>query len=113
MLLVLLLLHQGGEVAEVLELLRLAEELHGEERVGRRRRHHGVDGAEAAAAAAGAGRRERGVLVRGVGEEGRAAGVAGARVVGLGGGGAGRVEGAHGDVGGRAEAGGERFWVGF
>ena len=109
-LLVLLLLERGGgEVAEVLELLRLAEELHREEGVGRRHRRHGVGGAEAG---------ERGgvhllLLVHGEGVGRGLAGVAGPRVVGLGGDVAGRVEGAHGDGEGEAEAGGERFWVGF
>lgn len=105
-LLLLLLERGGGEVAEVLELLRLAEELHREEGVGRRHRRHGVGSAEAG---------ERGgvhlLLVHGEGVGRGLAGVAGPRVVGLGGAGAGRVEGAHGD--GEGEAGGERFWVGF
>lgn len=45
--LVMVLLERGGgEEAEALELLRLAEELHREERVGRRRGGHGVGGGE-------------------------------------------------------------------
>lgn len=89
--LVMVLLERGGgEEAEALELLRLAEELHREERVGRRRGGHGVGGGEV-----GDGRRVE-ARVHG---EGRRGGVAGARAVGLAGVGAGRVEGAHGGVG--------------
>lgn len=112
-LLVLLLLEGGGgEVAEVLELLCLAEELHREEGVGRRHRRHGVGGAEAGE---GGGVHLLVVHGEGVWMGMGLAGVAGPRVVGLGGAGAGRVEGAHGDGEGEgeAEAGGERFWVGF
>ncbi|KAG8091496.1 hypothetical protein GUJ93_ZPchr0012g20367 [Zizania palustris] len=38
--------HRNGEEAKVLELLRLAEELHRKERVGRRHRNHGINDEE-------------------------------------------------------------------
>lgn len=101
LLLLLLLERGGGQVGQVLELLRLAEDLHREEWISRRRRGHGVGGGKT-----GAGRREGAVvqlLVHGKGVERRRAGVAGSRVVGLSGVGAGRLEGPHGDLGEREE----------
>jgi len=108
LLLLLLLERRGGEEAEVLKLLRLAEKLQREERVGRRCRSHGIGGG----GEVGDGRWEGGVH-GGAGEVRRARVAAGPPTVGLVGVGAGRVEGAHGwprDDGGWGQ---QRFWVGF
>lgn len=84
----------GGEDAEVLELLRLAQELQSDERVGCRCGDHGVGGGGKVG-----DRRRKGGVHGGTGELRRPRFASGPSTVGLVWIGTGRVEGPHGCAG--------------